>query len=549
MNHYVVTLNVHGIGARTRSLEPGEGDVWISLRQFEEVLDRVSGRDDVRLTFDDGNVSDVEIALPLLLERGLEAEFFVCPGLFGQPGRLAEDGVRELLKSGMSIGSHGWEHTDWRRVTPAQVLREIQDSRDVLRELSGGDIPHVSVPFGSYDRHVLRELRHFGVSRVYTSDGGRARRDSWLQARTSLRSDLDQAWLDRILDPHPPLRHRVRGLAARAVKRSRGERRPGGRNVTPERAHAQSPVPPATPPRIGIVIITYNSSDVLPDCLASLSSGAQGVELTDVVVVDNASTDDCVRIATEFDDVPVRVVEFGVNSGYAAGANAGVKNLDLDRLDGVLVLNPDCRLRPGSIAKLAAAFDTPGRGIVAPKLINPDGSLQPSLRHEPAISRSLAESLLGSIAGRLGIGELVAGADAYAVGGPWSWATGAAMLLSTSMIKEIGPWDESFLLYSEETEYSLRAADYAWQTWYEPESVIEHVGGVGHMQPQLAALLASNRVRLYRLRHGALPGALFRLVELQGAAIRAAMGRPQARAAAAVLLRPSTRIRELPGSA
>ncbi len=273
------------------------------------------------------------------------------------------------------------------------------------------------------------------------------------------------------------------------------------------------------------------------------------MDLADVVVVDNDSDDASVKVATEFDELPVRALEFGGNAGYAAGVNAGVAAMDLANLDGVLVLNPDCRLRPGSIARLAAPFRTPGRGVIAPKLINPDGSLQPSLRYEPAIARSLAESALGSVAARLGIGELVVGDDAYDKPGAWAWATGAALLLSTRMIEEIGPWDDSFLLYSEETEYSLRAADYGWQTWYEPASVVEHVGGVGHMRPQLAALLAANRVRLYRLRHGATLGAVFRLVELLGSSMRAAMGRPQARAAVTVLLRPSTRIRKLPGSA
>ena len=62
----VVNLTVHGIGAHTRALEPGEQAVWITVDQFERALDRIAGRDDVRLTFDDGNLSDVEIALPML---------------------------------------------------------------------------------------------------------------------------------------------------------------------------------------------------------------------------------------------------------------------------------------------------------------------------------------------------------------------------------------------------------------------------------------------------------------------------------------------------
>ena len=69
---------------------------------------------------------------------------------------------------------------------------------------------------------MLRRLRRARVARAYTSDGGPARRGSWLQARTSLRRDLDGAWIARVVDPAPPLRARARKLAARTVKRVRG---------------------------------------------------------------------------------------------------------------------------------------------------------------------------------------------------------------------------------------------------------------------------------------------------------------------------------------
>ena len=543
----VVILNMHGIGAPSRPLEPGEDDVWITLGQFEQILDSVIGRDDVQLTFDDGNVSDTNIALPMLIERSLTAEFFVCPGLFGDSGRLAADGVCELLKAGMAVGSHGWAHVDWRRSNASQIVQELQESRNALRQLAGAEIEHVSVPFGSYDRHVLRQLRHFGVSRVYTSDRGRARPRSWLQPRTSVPSTLDQAWIDRVLEENPPLRGRIRDVAARSVKRSRGEWRLG--RTKPDLTVPWTPALKAdtiAAPKLGIVIVTYNSAVVLSRCLSSLRAGSTGVDLTDVVVVDNASSDESIRIATHFEDFPVRTVGFGINAGYAAGVNAGVNALDTNQLDAVLILNPDCSLRPGALAVLAGNLGLAGRGIVVPKLLNPDGRLQPSLRKAPAVHRSLAESLFGSMASRLGISELVVSPKAYAHSGQWAWATGAAMLMSTSMLRHIGPWDESFLLYSEETEFALRAADHGWQLWYEPAAVIEHIGGTSHTEPQFAGLLAANRVRLYYLRHGLVRSGAFYLVELLGTALRAGMGRQQARAALSVLLRPSRRMRALP---
>jgi peptidoglycan/xylan/chitin deacetylase (PgdA/CDA1 family) len=218
----IVTLNVHGVGTPVRDLEPGEDDVWVSVRQFEEVLDAVAGRPDVRLTFDDANASDLDIALPRLRRRGLTAQFFLCAGLLGKPGRLTRDGVRELVDAGMTLGSHGWTHRDWRRLAPAEVPQELAQAPDVLAEFTGQPITEVSVPFGSYDRHVLRRLRAAGVTRAYTSDGGRARPGSWLQARTSLRRTSDAKWLAEVLDGRPSLPRRARNLAARSVKRIRG---------------------------------------------------------------------------------------------------------------------------------------------------------------------------------------------------------------------------------------------------------------------------------------------------------------------------------------
>jgi len=218
----VVNITVHGIGPTDRDLDPGEDLTWVRIDQFEQMLDAAVGRDDVRLTFDDGNASDVEIALPRLLERGLTGEFFVLAGLLGQSGRLDADGVRELVKSGMSVGSHGWAHRDWRRLDSGQATEEIAEAHRLLAELTGRPVSRVAIPFGSYDRHVLRRLRRARVSRAYTSDGGRARPGSWLQPRNSLRHDMDADWIARVLDGRAPLPVRARKLAARTVKRVRG---------------------------------------------------------------------------------------------------------------------------------------------------------------------------------------------------------------------------------------------------------------------------------------------------------------------------------------
>jgi N-acetylglucosaminyl-diphospho-decaprenol L-rhamnosyltransferase len=294
--------------------------------------------------------------------------------------------------------------------------------------------------------------------------------------------------------------------------------------------------------RIAVVIVTYNSADVLEDCLRSLGSQSV-VHLSHVVVADNASRDESVAIAEAATGLPIRTVQLGRNAGYAAAINAAVATLDLRKLDAVFVMNPDCRLRADALHLLAKALRQPDRAIAAPRLLNPDSSLQPSLRRNPTVVRALAEAVIGGDrAGRIGtLGELVMDPQTYDHPGRATWATGAAMLLSADAMRDLGPWDQSFLLYSEETEYCLRAAERGWTLWYEPAAVVEHVGGESDTNPTLYALMVTNKVRLFLRRRGAPAGLGYYLAVVLGEAIRAVSGRRTSRAAVIALLKPSRR--------
>jgi GT2 family glycosyltransferase len=304
---------------------------------------------------------------------------------------------------------------------------------------------------------------------------------------------------------------------------------------------------PAVIPRVAVVVVTYNSADVLPGCLASLRAGAQGTRLAAVVVSDNASRDDSLGIAVRTSDLPILTVQLGRNAGYAAAVNAGIDALDLDALDAVLVLNPDCRLRPRTLLTLTRTLERPGCGIAAPRLVNPDGSLQPSLRRMPTVWRAWVEAVIGGVrAGHIGaLGELVFDPAEYERPARVAWATGAAMLVSAETIRRIGPWDESFLLYSEETEYALRAADQGVTLWYEPSAVVEHIGGDSGVNPTLAALLTVNKVRLFRRRRDPVSSFAYYLAVVLGEGVRALAGRRTSRASVVALLRPSRRLRAL----
>ncbi|HQZ84298.1 MAG TPA: polysaccharide deacetylase family protein [Actinomycetota bacterium] len=184
-------LNFHGIGDPREGVPDEERPYWCSRELWPALADsmaEVSARGEVALwiTFDDGNVSDLEHGLPALLERGLAATFHICAGRIGHPGYLSGDQLRALSDAGMRIGSHGWDHVDLRRVTARELERESVAARARIAAASGVQITEFAIPFGSYDRRVLRSLRDFGT--VYTSDHALAPREGWLRPRLSYRN-------------------------------------------------------------------------------------------------------------------------------------------------------------------------------------------------------------------------------------------------------------------------------------------------------------------------------------------------------------------------
>ena len=214
-----MNLTFHGVGPRERALEPGEDRTWVAVDTFRAVLDSAAGRPDVRITFDDGNASDLRYALPELRRRGLTATFFVVAGRLRTPGFLDEAGVRELAGAGMTIGTHGMRHRPWRHLNDTELRVELDDSRRLLEDIVGGDIAQAACPFGSYDRHVLHALRGYGYERVYTSDRGIERPDAWLQARNTVHDGEEGTLVERVLSsarhPRTALGHRAKRLVKR----------------------------------------------------------------------------------------------------------------------------------------------------------------------------------------------------------------------------------------------------------------------------------------------------------------------------------------------
>jgi GT2 family glycosyltransferase len=254
----------------------------------------------------------------------------------------------------------------------------------------------------------------------------------------------------------------------------------------------------------------------------------------ELVVVDNASTDGTPEIVRRH--LPgATLVDADDNLGYGAAINLAVGRAR--PLESILVLNPDVTLRPHCLSHLRAALQ-PAVGIAVPRLLEDDGTVARSLRREPTVLRATGESLLGGLrAGRVAaLGEIVCDADTYARPGPTDWATGAAWLVGVECYERVGGFAEDYFLYSEETDFALRAGDLGYATCFVPDAVATHEGGASNVDPALFALLTRNRVRCYRRRHTSASTLAFRVALLAGEVARAGTGRATSRAAVRALL-------------
>ncbi|MBE8470400.1 glycosyltransferase family 2 protein [Streptomyces justiciae] len=286
---------------------------------------------------------------------------------------------------------------------------------------------------------------------------------------------------------------------------------------------------------VAVIVVTWNSAAVLPGFLAALPDGMAGLDWR-LVVADNDSADDTVEVLRTLAP-EATVVQTGRNAGYAAGINAA---LDAAGEYGVaLICNPDVRMRQGCAKRLV---DSLGGGVgIAVPLLYEEGRDTPhrSLRRESTVLRALGEAVIGNTrAGRFpALSELVTDPAAYERPTRADWATGALMAISGECMAACGKWDESFFLYSEETEFCLRARGLGYVTQLEPSAEAVHLGGDSQVSPRLWTLLTLNRVRLYGRRHGRVSTTAFRTAVLLRETSRAVLGRPASRAAAAALVR------------
>lgn len=284
---------------------------------------------------------------------------------------------------------------------------------------------------------------------------------------------------------------------------------------------------------LSIIIISWNTKDLLARCLESVQTeggGDRGAGAIETFVVDNASIDGSTEmVAGRFPSV--RLIANRENVGFARANNQALSQATGDA---ILLLNPDAVLHPGALAALLDFLAShPQAAAVGPRLLNADGSLQPSchpmLTPEREFWRLIfLDRLLPRATYPIHRWDAVTPRRVEAI-------KGACLLLRRQALHQVGWLDDAYFMYTEEVDLCYRLSQAGWELWYEPAAVVTHFGGAsaGQMPDEMVMQLYRSKVHFYRKFGGEARAQRFKmLVRLAywprffAARLAAALGRP-----------------------
>jgi len=247
--------------------------------------------------------------------------------------------------------------------------------------------------------------------------------------------------------------------------------------------------------RLSVITVSWNVSKLLDVALETLKADLQGIE-AEVFVIDNASADDSVEMVRRKHPW-VNLIANEENLGFAKANNQAMR---MAKGNYIFLLNPDTEVRPGAIAELLKFLEEhPKAGIVAPQLINSDGSIQRSCRAFPTFIAMLYElmglSKMFPNDPRFGAYKMLdfEHDELREVDQP----EGAALLLRREVIDQVGILDEGFFMLFEEVDWCYRIKQAGWQIWFDPAAKIVHHYGQSIKQVKAKMILSSHR-GLYR---------------------------------------------------
>ena len=227
---------------------------------------------------------------------------------------------------------------------------------------------------------------------------------------------------------------------------------------------------------ISVVIVNHNGRSVLPRCFEAIERSADGLRI-ESIVVDNASEDGSPYLPCCLKE-NVRVVRLDKNIGFGQANNIGV---GAARGKYSLLLNTDCFVVPGLFRALIKCLDEhPETAIVGPRLLNEDGSLQPSCHNFPSpLVFLLEQSTLWRVFKYLPsrAGDLLQIAGKHSKSREVDWLSGACMLVRPTAFSEVGGFDSRFFFYWEEADLCMRLKQRGWKTRFEPSAQAIHLGG------------------------------------------------------------------------
>ncbi len=192
---------------------PADYSYVLSTEEFKRHLDLFadarrhgSGMFWPEITFDDGHLSNYELALPMLAARDMTATFFITVGWTGsRTDYMGWQQLQAVHAAGHRIGAHGWTHTLLTHCDERALHKELNEARQTLEDRLGTSITTMSLPGGRYNQRVLRACEQAGYSRIYTSVPQLEHAGSTLVGRLNLRSRTSSEWLRQLLTPESSL--------------------------------------------------------------------------------------------------------------------------------------------------------------------------------------------------------------------------------------------------------------------------------------------------------------------------------------------------------